>query len=398
MRAVEIIDKNKVGGRLTKEELTFIANGAADGSIPDYQLSAWLMAVWFRGMDAQETLDLTLAMAHSGTVNDLSAINGIKVDKHSTGGVGDKTTLIVAPVAAACGLKVAKMSGRGLGFTGGTVDKLESIRGLSTSVEPQRFADQVNGIGLCVAGQSGRLAPADKALYALRDVTATVDCLPLIASSIMSKKLAGGADVIVLDVKCGRGAFMKTPEDARRLARAMVDIGNGAGRKTVALITDMDVPLGRCVGNLLEVEEAVGVLRGEGHPALTALCRALCEQMLVCSGLNAQQAAEKVTWALESGAAFEKLCEMVTAQGGDADWLRHPDRMPRAVCGHTVKAPCDGYLTALDSLAVGEAAMLLGAGRAQKDDAIDPTAGIVLHAERGDAVCKGQPIATLYAA
>lgn len=398
MHIVDLIEKKKRGQRLSAEELTFVANGAAEGSIPDYQLSAWLMAVWFRGLDARETLDLTLAMAHSGDMADLSAISGVKADKHSTGGVGDKTTLIVAPVAAACGLKIAKMSGRGLGFTGGTIDKLESIEGLSTDIDPERFVRQVNEIGLCVAGQSGHLAPADKRLYALRDVTATVDCMALIAASIMSKKLAGGADVIVLDVKCGSGAFMKTPDDARALAREMVEIGNGAGKPTVALITDMDVPLGKKIGNLLEVEEAVEVLRGKGDAELTRLCRTLAEELLVCAGRPRREAAEAVEAALSEGRAFEKLCEMVLAQGGNAEWLRDPSQMPRAPRRFEVKAPQNGFIRRMDSMLVGRAAMLLGAGRAAKTDPIDPTAGIELCAKTGDRVSAGQTVAVLYAA
>lgn len=394
---VEIIEKKKYGKRLTKEELVFVANGAGDGSIPDYQLAAWLMAVWFNGMTDEETAQFTLAMRDSGAVADLSAIQGIKADKHSTGGVGDKTTLIVAPIAAACGLNIAKMSGRGLGHTGGTIDKLESIKGLSTAISPEMFAEIVNQNGMCVIGQSKGLVPADKRLYALRDVTGTVDSMPLIASSVMSKKLAGGADIIVLDVKYGSGSFMATRKKAEELARLMVKIGTAANKKVSAVISDMDTPLGHNVGNLLEVAEAVEVLKGGGDRDLREVCHVLSKQMLLHAGYTGTDADKAIQKAVESGLALQKMADTVRLQGGDARWILEPDKMPKAPYRLTVTAEKDGYIRRTDAKRIGEAAGMLGAGRASLEDQIDPLAGLTMLKKTGDMVEKGEPIAVLYA-
>ncbi len=394
---VDLIEKKKRGQALTPAELTYIAAGAGDGSIPDYQLSAWLMAVCFQGMDAGETAAFTKAMAASGSTVDLSGIHGMTADKHSTGGVGDKTTLIVAPIAACCGLKIPKMSGRGLGHTGGTIDKLESIPGLSTSFTPEEFAAIVNRNGLCIAGQAKGLDPADKRLYALRDVTATVDCLPLIASSIMSKKLAGGAAIIVLDVKYGSGALMKTAEQAEALARTMVDIGKAAGRRMTAVVTDMNVPLGHAVGNLLEVAEAARMLYGNGDSDLWEVCRTLAVRMLMCAGHTEAEAREMVMKCIQDGSALQKLAETVEIQGGNPDWIRDPQQMPTARFRREFTAARDGYLTAFDTEKIGLSAMLLGAGRSVLTDAIVPTAGLLLKHKPGDRVCAGEPIAIGFA-
>lgn len=394
---VEIIEKKKYGKRLTKEELAYIANGAGDGSIPDYQLAAWLMAVWFNGMTEVETAQFTLAMRDSGAVADLSAIKGVKADKHSTGGVGDKTTLIVAPIAAACGLNIAKMSGRGLGHTGGTIDKLESIKGLSTAISPEMFAEIVNQNGLCVIGQSKGLVPADKRLYALRDVTGTVDCMPLIASSVMSKKLAGGADIIVLDVKYGSGSFMATRKKAEELARLMVKIGTAANKKVSAVISDMDTPLGHSVGNLLEVAEAVEVLKGGGDRDLREVCHVLVRQMLLHAGYTGADADQAIQKAMGSGLALQKLADTVWLQGGDERWILEPDKMPKAPYRLTVTAEKDGYIRKTDAKRIGEAAGMLGAGRAALEDQIDPCAGLTMLKKTGDKVQKGEPVAVLYA-
>ncbi len=391
-----IITKKKQGLPLTTEEITRFVEGYTRGDIPDYQASALLMAICLRGMDDREAADLTGAMMRSGDVVDLSPLGRATVDKHSTGGVGDKTTLIVAPLAAALGCTVAKMSGRGLGPTGGTVDKLESIPGYRTVMPPEEFYATVRRTGVAVVGQSGDLAPADKKLYALRDVTATVDSIPLIASSIMSKKLASGAESIVLDVKVGSGAFMKTLEEAQRLARLMVDIGRAHGRRVTALLSDMEAPLGVAVGNAVEVEEAVRVLRGEGCPVLTELCLMLAALMAESAlMIPREEALARAKAALVSGAAFRKLCEWVTAQGGDDRVLRDTGRLPRAAHSATLTAEDDGYLTRVDAEAVGRTAMYLGAGRAVKEDPIDPTAGIVFCRRIGDRVKRGEPIATL---
>lgn len=398
MRMYDLIMKKRNGGTLSEQELRFLVDGYAAGKIPDYQMSAMLMAIWYQGMDDEETALLTDAMARSGDMADLSAIEGTKVDKHSTGGVGDKTTLVVAPIAAACGVKIAKMSGRGLGHTGGTVDKLESIPGLRTEFSRQEFFDIVNRTGICVAGQSGNLAPADKKIYALRDVTATVDSIPLIASSIMSKKLAAGSDCILLDVKTGSGAFMKTLEDSIRLAEKMVAIGEHAGRRTAALITDMDIPLGNCIGNSLEVIEAAETLQGKGPEDLTEVCFNLAANMLYLADKGTlEECAAQVEEAVGSGRALKKLAEMAAAQGGDAGVIYDTGLFEKASCEYQVCAPQTGYISHMDTEAVGIASSLLGAGRAAKDDRIDYSAGIVLKKKTGDYVKEGEPLAALYA-
>ena len=398
MRMVDIIHSKRIGHGLTDEEIAFVVQGCTDGSIPDYQLSAWLMAVCINGMDERETTVLTTRMALSGDSIDLSGIGGITADKHSTGGVGDKTTLIVAPIVAACGVRVAKMSGRGLGHTGGTIDKLESIPGFRTAIGGREFIDIVNRIGLCITGQTGNLAPADKKLYALRDVTATVDSIPLIAASIMSKKLAAGADCILLDTKTGSGAFMKTPEEAAELARMMVTIGERAGRKVAALITNMDIPLGHAVGNALEVSEAILTLQGVGPADLTEICLVLAADMLWLAGKGSSEICRSLAeQALGSGAALERLTLMVEAQGGNPEVIAHPDRLPKAPFSHEVRAPRDGYISAMDTEEIGRASMLLGAGRLTKDSAIDSGAGIVLAAKTGNFVRAGESVASLFA-
>lgn len=399
MRMYDIIHKKREGGALTPEEIRWFVRGVTEGSIPDYQISALMMAIYFQGMNREETVELTLSMARSGDMADLSAIDGVKADKHSTGGVGDKTSLIAGPMAAACGVKIAKMSGRGLGHTGGTVDKLESIPGVKMDIPRERFFEIVRETGIAIVGQSGSLCPADKKLYALRDVTATVESLPLIAASIMSKKLASGADAILLDVKTGSGAFMKTEEDARRLARLMVETGNGAGRRTAALITDMDMPLGRCIGNALEVREAVEVLGGGGDSRLRTLCKELAGGMVLLAGLaeNREQALEKVRRTVEDGSALEALKAMVSAQGGDRAYLEDTSRLPLSPVCEEAAMPESGYLAGLNAEECGLAAMELGAGRETKEDAIDYGAGIVLVKTRGEYAEKGEAIARLYA-
>ena len=393
----DLIRKKRDGNALSAEELTFFANAAANGSAPEYQLSALLMAMYLRGLNAKETVDLTLAMARSGDMVDLSGIQGITADKHSTGGVGDKTSLVVAPIVAACGVKMAKMSGRGLGHTGGTVDKLESIPDFRTSLSAKEFRDVVNKTGVCVVGSSGNLCPADKALYALRDVTETVSSLPLIASSIMSKKLAGGAQCIVLDVKCGSGAFMQTLPEASALAQAMVDIGRRAGRRTAALITNMDAPLGNAVGNSVEVVEAIETLSGNGPEDLKTVCFALAKQILLLAGLGDSETCDRmVKNAVESGEAKRKLIDMVHAQGGDESYILHPEKFPRAEHHMLFFAPADGYITRMDTQAVGNVCVALGAGRQVKTDSIDHTAGIHFFKKPGDAVRAGMPVAELF--
>ncbi len=397
MRMYDIIMKKRNGGVLSKDEIHFMIDGYVKGEIPDYQMSAMTMAIYFQGMNDEETTELTLAMAASGDQMDLSGIAGVKVDKHSTGGVGDKTTLVLAPIVAACGGRVAKMSGRGLGHTGGTLDKLESIPGLSIAVEPERFVRTVNEIGLCVAGQTGNLVPADKKLYALRDVTATVDSLPLIASSIMSKKLASGSDAIVLDVKTGSGAFMKTTEDSIGLAQKMVAIGTLAGRKVVALITDMDTPLGHYVGNALEVQEAVATLKGQGPEDLTDVCLTLAANMMELSGLGGyEQCLAMAKQSIADGSAFEKLCAMVEAQGGDARVLKDPALFGQAKFTGELRAPAAGYVQHIDTEGCGIAAAMLGAGREKKEDDIDMLAGLYLAKKEGDRVEAGEILALLY--
>ena len=397
MRMYDIIMKKRNGGTLSKEEIHFMIDGYVKGEIPDYQMSAMTMAIYYQGMTDEEMTELTLAMAASGDQMDLSGIQGIKVDKHSTGGVGDKTTLVLAPIVAACGGRVAKISGRGLGHTGGTLDKLESIPGLSVAVEGEDFVRQVNEIGLAVIGQTGNLVPADKKLYALRDVTATVDSVPLIASSIMSKKLASGSDAIVLDVKTGSGAFMKETEDSILLAQKMVAIGTLAGRRVVALITDMDTPLGHNVGNALEVQEAVATLQGHGPADLTEVCLTLATNMLVLSGKgNYEECMAMAKGAIADGSAFAKLKAMVAAQGGDSRVLDDLSLYGEADVMEELLAPEDGYVEHIDTEGCGIAAAMLGAGRETKEDTIDMLAGLYLAKKEGDAVKKGEVLARLY--
>ena len=397
MRMVDLIEKKRDGAALSDAEIRFIISGFTDGSIPDYQMAAFAMAVFFRGMNDHETAVLTDAMMHSGDTIDLSRFGDKSVDKHSTGGVGDKTTLIVAPIVATLGGKMAKMSGRGLGHTGGTVDKLESIPGYQTTLSAERFMQQVEQVGVAVIGQSGNLTPADKKLYALRDVTATIDSLPLITSSIMSKKLAAGAHSIVLDVKIGSGAFMKTLDDGRKLAEGMVSIGKACGRNVTAVMTNMDIPLGHYIGNALEVMEAVQVLRGEGCADLRAVCVELASNMLMlCNGWDEAAARARVEDAIASGAAFETMKKWIAAQGGDARALEDFSLLPQASVVYEVKAPRSGYIRAMDTQKVGEASAVLGAGRQKKEDVIDYAAGIVLSKKTGDYVEAGETLATLY--
>lgn len=399
MRMYDIIAKKRDGGTLTRAEIAFAVNGYVDGSVPDYQMSALLMAIYLRGMTDAETAELTDVMAHSGDMVDLSAIQGIKADKHSTGGVGDKTTLVIAPIVAACGVKIAKMSGRGLGHTGGTIDKMESVPGTRTSLTQEEFFKQVNEIGISVIGQSGKIAVADKKLYALRDVTATVDNMSLIASSIMSKKLAAGADAIVLDVKTGSGAFMKSREDAFALAEEMVKIGKNAGRRTIAVISDMDQPLGRAVGNALEVKEAIATLRGEGPKDFTELCMVLGSQMLMAGGkaLSVEQAREALTKVIEDGSALRKLSEFVEAQGGDPTAVTDPSLLPKASMVVPVCADRDGFVGRIACEDVGICSLLLGGGRETKKSKIDLSVGILLEKKKGDAVKKGDVLGYLHA-
>lgn len=396
MRMYDIILKKRNGGTLTEEEIRQLVEGYTKGSIPDYQMSAFLMAVYFQGMTDEETAILTDAMAHSGDMMDLSEIPGVKVDKHSTGGVGDKTTLIVAPIVAACGCHVAKMSGRGLGHTGGTVDKMESIPGMRTSLTREEFLRTAREAGLSVTGQSGNLTPADKKIYALRDVTGTVESIPLIASSIMSKKLAAGSDCILLDVKTGSGAFMKTVEDSIKLAEKMVAIGTRNGRKTAALITNMDIPLGSQIGNSLEVEEAVRTLNGEGPADLTEVCLSLATEMLFLAGKGTREACRKMAEeAVSSKEALKRLAAMVKYQGGDEECIFHPGKLGKAPIKADIEAPCDGYITNMNTEGIGISAMMLGAGRETKESELDYLAGILLKKKTGDPIKKGETIAQL---
>lgn len=398
MRPYDIIKKKRDGYPLSAAEIEFFVESYTKGDIPDYQASALLMAIFFKGMDSAETANLTMSMVNSGDRADLSGISGIKVDKHSTGGVGDKTTLVIAPIVAACGVKVAKMSGRGLGHTGGTVDKLESVPGLRTDISRDEFINIVNDVGVCVIGQSGNFAPADKKFYALRDVTATVESLPLIASSIMSKKIASGSDRILLDVKTGSGSFMKSYSDAKALARAMVDIGNSVGRRTTALITNMNVPLGNAIGNSLEVIEAVNTLKGIGPDDLTGLCLTLAENMLFLADKGTLEECSQMSRdALYSGAALDCLVRMVEAQGGDKSFIEDTSNFAAAKYYRTVTARSTGYISAINSEYCGLAAVILGAGRTKKEDSIDYAAGIILESKYGDYVEKGTPLATMYA-
>lgn len=398
MRMYDIILKKRANLPLSDKEIRFVIDGYVKGEIPDYQVSALLMTIVFNGMNARELGTLTLAMAQSGNMVDLSNIDGITVDKHSTGGVGDKTTLIIAPLVAACGGKVAKMSGRGLGHTGGTIDKMESIPNLKVSLEQDAFIDQVNKIGLAVIGQSEGLAPADKKLYALRDVTGTVDSFPLIASSVMSKKLASGAQAILLDVKVGSGAFMKNIEDARELAKAMVDIGKENGRSVKAILTDMDRPLGHAIGNALEIREVINTLKGHGPEDLTHECIIMAAHMLVLSRMcDYETALNRVQQALDSAAALERLRLMIEAQGGDSRVIDDDRVLTIGKFTYDVTSPQDGYITHMNTERCGIASVMLGAGRTVKDGPIDYSAGIVMHKKTGDAVSMGERIATLYA-
>lgn len=397
MRMYDIIYKKRMGSPLSREEIDYLVCGYSRGDIPDYQMSALLMAICFSSMNKEETLYLTDAMLRSGDTVDLSSVDGICADKHSTGGVGDKTTLIVAPIVASLGIKIAKMSGRGLGFTGGTVDKLESIPGYKTSLSTEEFLSTVREKGICVVGQSGNLAPADKKLYALRDVTATVDSIPLIASSIMSKKLASGANTIVLDVKTGNGAFMKSKEASVALARAMVEIGKGFGKNMRALITNMNEPLGCNIGNSLEVIEAIQVLKGKCKGDLYTLCVELAANMVSASlGIEHGAAIKRCKDAIESGRALEKMKEWISSQGGDSSYIDNESKLTVAPFKKELKAPRNGYIKAIYAEAVGEASMLLGAGRRTKDDIIDLGAGIELKVKIGHSVKENQVLAILY--
>lgn len=398
MRMYDLIVKKKKGGELTNEEIAWMISGFTEGTIPDYQMSAMTMAICFQGMTPRETLALTLAMRDSGDVLDLSGIRGIKVDKHSTGGVGDKTSLVLAPVVAALGVPVAKMSGRGLGHTGGTIDKLECFPGFTTGLSQETFLKNVNEIGIAIAGQTANLAPADKKLYALRDVTGTVDQMSLIASSIMSKKLASGSDAIVLDVKTGNGAFMKKMEDSEALAKAMVSIGSMAGKKTAAVITDMDQPLGRAVGNSLEVVEAIETLCGGGPEDLKQVVFALGGQMLQLAGRaeNQEEAETLMQEVIDNGKAQEKLAQFVTAQGGDAAPVYDTSRFPAAAIRETVISRNGGYVSRILAEEVGVACMALGGGRETKESRIDLSVGILLEKKNGDAVCPGDTLAVIY--
>lgn len=397
MRMYDIIHKKRNGGELSDEEIDFLIRGCTDETIPDYQLSAFCMAVYFRGMTDRETTALTMAMAKSGDCIDLSGIDGYTVDKHSTGGVGDKTSLIVAPIVAACGGKIAKMSGRGLGHTGGTVDKLEAIPGFRTELTPDEFIGQVNNIGLCIVGQSGELAPADKKLYSLRDVTATVESIPLIASSIMSKKLAAGSQGIVLDVKTGSGAFMKTAGESETLAKEMVAIGKAAGRKIAAVITNMDIPLGNYIGNSLEVIEAVKTLMGEGESDLTEVSLTLATQMLCfVTDKSEEECRAMAEKAIEDGSALNKLREMITAQGGNADVVDDFSLFKQPKYQIEIRSEKEGFISHTDAEKIGIASVILGAGREKKGDPIDPSAGIILKKKTGDFVEKGQTLAVFH--
>lgn len=397
MRIYDIIAKKRDGFPLDDEEIAFFVKGFTNGDIKNYHAAALLMAIHLNGMDDREMTTLTIEMAHSGDMLDLSEIDGVTADKHSTGGVGDKTTLIVAPIVASLGLKVAKMSGRGLGHTGGTVDKLESIDGFRVSLPGDEFIENVKKWGICVVGQTASLAPADKKIYSLRDSTATVGNIPLIASSIMSKKLACGSKCIVLDVKCGSGAFMKTPDDAKSLSEKMVTIGKNAGRLMAALITDMDTPLGKNIGNTLEIAEAVDVLKGNGSEDLREVSLQLAANLIsLGKGIPVEQAYALAVKALDDGSAFKKFREFIAAQGGNTDVIDDTQKLPKAKFSHNVTAPCDGYIYSMNAESVGAASVILGAGRETPDDTIDYTAGIVLEKKTGDKVAKGETIAVLY--
>ena len=397
MRMYDIIQKKRDGGILSDAEIKWVIKEYSKGEIPDYQMSALCMAIYFRGMNLEETTALTFAVRDSGDTLDFSDIKGLRVDKHSTGGVGDKTSLVVTPIVASLGVKVAKMSGRGLGHTGGTIDKLEAIPGFKTDLPIDEFKKIVNEVGIAIVGQSAELAPADKLLYALRDVTATVDSLPLIVSSIMGKKLAADDDCIVLDVKTGSGSFMKTLEASKELAQCMVEIGKRAGKRVRALITDMDRPLGFAIGNSLEVVEAIETLQGNGPADLTELCIALASHILCLAEKGDYATCENmVKKAIEDRSALQMFADMVAAQGGDKEWILHPEHFPKAAYSHEVKAEKDGYIIGVDTESYGVASLLLGAGRNTKEDVIDPTAGIMLCKKTGDFVKKGETLAVLY--
>jgi pyrimidine-nucleoside phosphorylase len=399
MQMYDLINKKKNREVLSREEIEFIIKGYTEGYIPDYQMSALLMAICLNGMNHEETAALTVAMANSGDLLDLSSIHGVKVDKHSTGGVGDKTSLVLSPMVASLGIPVAKMSGRGLGHTGGTIDKLESFPGFSTSIAPEQFIHNVNTIKMAIVGQTANLAPADKKLYALRDVTATVDNISLIASSIMSKKIASGADVIVLDVKTGSGAFMKSYEDSLALAKEMVQIGTIAGRTTYAVITDMNQPLGNMIGNTLEVQEAIQTLSGRGPKDLVEISFTLASYMLLGAGIakDAAEARKLLQETIDSGKALKKLAEFVEAQGGNSEAVFDTDRFVKAGLAEEVLAPADGYVSYIHTDEVGMTSLILGGGRLTKESTIDLSVGIVLKKKLGDQVTKGEALATLYA-
>lgn len=399
MRMVDLIEKKRDGGELTTEEINFIIDGYTKDEIPDYQMSAWAMAVFFQDMTERERADLTMAIVNSGDTIDLSAIEGVKVDKHSTGGVGDTTTLVLAPLVAALDIPVAKMSGRGLGHTGGTIDKLEAIAGFHVEIGKDEFVSLVNKDKVAVIGQSGNLTPADKKLYALRDVTATVDSIPLIASSIMSKKIAAGSDAIVLDVKTGAGAFMKTVDDAKELAHAMVSIGNNVGRKTMAVISDMSQPLGLAIGNALEVKEAIDTLQGKGPKDLEELCLALGRQMvfLANKASSLEEAEEMLKEVIRNGKALEKFKQFIANQGGDASLVDHPEKLPQASYLIEVPAKETGVVAEIIADEIGTAAMLLGAGRATKESEIDLAVGLMLNKKIGDSVQAGESLVTIHA-
>lgn len=399
MRMYDLIMKKRNGGTLTEAEIDYMISEYTAGRIPDYQMSAMMMAIYFQGMSEAETVALTMAMAHSGDMMDLREISGVKVDKHSTGGVGDKTSIALTPMVAACGVKIAKMSGRGLGHTGGTIDKLESFEGFSTGITAGHFLRQVNEIGISIMGQTLDIAPADKKLYALRDVTATVDNMSLIASSIMSKKLASGADAIVLDVKTGSGAFMKEEADAFALAKEMVSIGNRAGRKTIAVVSDMDQPLGCAVGNALEVQEAIDTLKGEGPADFTELCMTLGSYMLIAGGRakDEQKARAMLAEVISDGSALNKLEQFVQAQGGNPAAVRNPSLLPKASIVEEIPAPCSGYVEKIDCEEIGICSLILGGGRETKESVIDLSVGLILHKKVGDYVEAGQSLAAIHA-
>ncbi len=399
MRAIDIIIKKRDGLELTKEEIEFFIHGFTEGNVDNYQASALTMAIYFRGMTDLEATYLTESILHSGDVLDLSAIHGVKVDKHSTGGVGDKTSLVVGPLVASLGVKFAKMSGRGLGHTGGTLDKLEAIPGYNISICEEDFVRQVNSIGIALVGQTGQLAPADKKLYALRDVTGTVESIPLIASSIMSKKLASGADAICLDVKVGSGAFMKNVEDATKLATLMVNIGKNCGKDMTAILTNMDEPLGLAVGNSLEVIEAINTLNGNGPKDFTDLCLEVAAHLVLSAkkASTLDEAKKLLLEQIENKKALETLAALVEAQGGDKAYILNPEMFPKANYTFEVKAQADGYISHIDALAIGNAAMMLGAGRSKIGDAIDHSVGIVLNKKVNDKVCRGETLAILHA-